>query len=283
MEGMDSTRTMKDLYQILGVSSAANDQQIKASWRAKARSAHPDQGGNEEEFHQIREAYETLSNPVERARYDASRAEQKSAQENAQRRTAETFRQREAAWSREKARRDATRRVQPRAARGPSLTFEQRTRARQQVWWRRTPRFVRTHVRGGVIVLVVSWAAWMFSRVGVLHVHNLAEVVGVKTAPSLSDTALVVSVASAFGLAWVVDLVTRHLSRSKDFATWVLAGVLGVYVEPLSWITAVQSGVLIVSASVLAWMLFAKAAPQKSTAIAAWRPVKRRGATKHKN
>ena len=59
-----------NLYDILGVPRDATPEQIKAAHRAKAKRWHPDAGGNPEAFQRIQHAYDTLSDPDERAYYD---------------------------------------------------------------------------------------------------------------------------------------------------------------------------------------------------------------------
>lgn len=61
---------MPDLYAILGVDRDASAQEIKSAYRRRAREAHPDAGGDEEEFKQVTHAYEVLSDPDKRRRYD---------------------------------------------------------------------------------------------------------------------------------------------------------------------------------------------------------------------
>lgn len=65
---------VKDLYKILGVSRSADQEQIKKAYRRLARETHPDSDpGNpwaEDEFKELSAAYELLSDPAKRARYD---------------------------------------------------------------------------------------------------------------------------------------------------------------------------------------------------------------------
>jgi molecular chaperone DnaJ len=64
----------KDYYEILGVSRDADEKDIKKAYRRLARKYHPDVNKDdhnaEEKFKEISEAYEILSNPNKRERYD---------------------------------------------------------------------------------------------------------------------------------------------------------------------------------------------------------------------
>ncbi len=61
----------KDYYDILGVSKAASQDEIKKAFRKLAHKHHPDKsGGDEARFKEMNEAYSTLSDPEKRARYD---------------------------------------------------------------------------------------------------------------------------------------------------------------------------------------------------------------------
>jgi molecular chaperone DnaJ len=66
--------TPRDPYEVLGVSRAADDTQIKKAFRTLARELHPDVNTDdpqaEEKFKQAAEAYEILSDPERRATYD---------------------------------------------------------------------------------------------------------------------------------------------------------------------------------------------------------------------
>jgi DnaJ-class molecular chaperone len=67
---------MKDPYQILGISRHAEIDEIKRTFRRLARQIHPDSDpGNpraEANFRELAAAYEVLSDPGKRARYDRS-------------------------------------------------------------------------------------------------------------------------------------------------------------------------------------------------------------------
>lgn len=64
---------MADYYETLGVSRDADKEDIKQAYRRLARKYHPDvnkEPGAEEQFKEINRAYEILSEPEMRARYD---------------------------------------------------------------------------------------------------------------------------------------------------------------------------------------------------------------------
>ena len=61
----------KDYYRILGVDRNADEKAIKSAYRKLARKYHPDVAkGKEEQFKEVTEAYEVLSDPEKRQRYD---------------------------------------------------------------------------------------------------------------------------------------------------------------------------------------------------------------------
>ena len=64
----------KDYYAVLGVTSRESPLDIKNAYRHLAKQCHPDRAGMEgqEQFQQIQEAYEVLSDPGKRKKYDAS-------------------------------------------------------------------------------------------------------------------------------------------------------------------------------------------------------------------
>ena len=63
----------KDLYEILGVSKDASEFEIKKAFRRRARELHPDvnkAADAEDQFKELNEAYDVLSDPNKRAQYD---------------------------------------------------------------------------------------------------------------------------------------------------------------------------------------------------------------------
>ena len=64
----------RDYYEVLGVAKDASADQIKSAYRKLAMKYHPDRNpGNpeaKEKFQEASEAYEVLSNPEKRQRYD---------------------------------------------------------------------------------------------------------------------------------------------------------------------------------------------------------------------
>jgi HJR/Mrr/RecB family endonuclease len=51
-----------DAFQALGLSTGASQAEIKQAYRERVHKVHPDQGGSNEEFQQVQQAYETLLN-----------------------------------------------------------------------------------------------------------------------------------------------------------------------------------------------------------------------------
>ncbi len=63
----------RDLYEVLGVDRNATENDIKKAFRHKARELHPDvnkSANAEEEFKELNEAYDVLSDATKRAQYD---------------------------------------------------------------------------------------------------------------------------------------------------------------------------------------------------------------------
>jgi len=71
---VDYLASERDYYGILGVSRDSDDDEIKKAYRKKARKLHPDVNKDdpkaEEKFKELSEAFEILSDPNKRARYD---------------------------------------------------------------------------------------------------------------------------------------------------------------------------------------------------------------------
>jgi len=63
--------TDRDYYEVLGVGRNASEEEVKKAFRKLARKHHPDiEGGSEERFKEINEAYEVLSDKKKRQQYD---------------------------------------------------------------------------------------------------------------------------------------------------------------------------------------------------------------------
>ncbi|UXS00426.1 DnaJ C-terminal domain-containing protein [Agrobacterium tumefaciens] len=68
---------MRDPYSILGVQRDAGNDEIKAAWRTKAKSVHPDANRDDPDatarFAEIGQAYDLLKDPKKRGLYDQAR------------------------------------------------------------------------------------------------------------------------------------------------------------------------------------------------------------------
>ena len=64
----------RDYYEVLGVSKGATEAEIKKAYRKLALKHHPDKNPGdaaaEEKFKEAAEAYEVLSNPEKKSRFD---------------------------------------------------------------------------------------------------------------------------------------------------------------------------------------------------------------------
>ena len=61
---------MNTFYEILGVSRNATTLEIQAAYRKRCLETHPDKGGNEIDFLNVRKGYKILSDTTKRAQYD---------------------------------------------------------------------------------------------------------------------------------------------------------------------------------------------------------------------
>ena len=64
----------RDYYEVLGVEKGADDAAIKKAYRTLAKKYHPDLNPGDKEaeqhFKEVNEAYDVLSDPDKRAKYD---------------------------------------------------------------------------------------------------------------------------------------------------------------------------------------------------------------------
>lgn len=70
-----NTQFLHDYYKLLGINFPSSKQEIKTAFKSLAKEKHPDvmrndEYGNYEEFIQIKEAYEVLSNKNNKEHYD---------------------------------------------------------------------------------------------------------------------------------------------------------------------------------------------------------------------
>lgn len=65
---------MTTLYEELEIATTATAKEIKAAYRKRSMTTHPDrEGGSEEVFKKVKFAYEVLSDPMRREAYDTGR------------------------------------------------------------------------------------------------------------------------------------------------------------------------------------------------------------------
>lgn len=76
----------ENYYDLLNVSCTASPEGIRKAYRETVKKHHPDRNGNSKESHQkflqIRAAYETLSNPIEREKYDSRKTTRSDSKNN---------------------------------------------------------------------------------------------------------------------------------------------------------------------------------------------------------
>ena len=70
LEALKPGGTVTDPYKTLGVPRDADGAAIKSAYRARAKTAHPDSGGDVEAFARLTTSYELLLDPVRRKIYD---------------------------------------------------------------------------------------------------------------------------------------------------------------------------------------------------------------------
>jgi curved DNA-binding protein CbpA len=57
-------------YDVLGVSATVTTEELRRAYRARLRAAHPDTGGDAQDFHAVQAAWELVGTPETRAAYD---------------------------------------------------------------------------------------------------------------------------------------------------------------------------------------------------------------------
>src|SRR4051794_7662375 len=84
-EGGAMSVKFRDYYEVLGIARDASQDEVRKAYRKLARKYHPDVNPNdataEDKFKSISEAYEVLSDPEKRKRYDQLGANWKAGSE----------------------------------------------------------------------------------------------------------------------------------------------------------------------------------------------------------
>ena len=66
-----ATQCQDDPYRTLGLDRSASQDDIRRAYKKRAAKAHPDHGGDAEEFKRLAAAYATLGDEEKRKRYDS--------------------------------------------------------------------------------------------------------------------------------------------------------------------------------------------------------------------
>ncbi len=62
---LDSRRTVSEAFDVLGLPPSADSDEVKRAYRERVKRVHPDQGGDEESFRTLQEAYATARDHAE--------------------------------------------------------------------------------------------------------------------------------------------------------------------------------------------------------------------------
>jgi hypothetical protein len=97
-------------------------------------------------------------------------------------------------------------------------------------------------------IFFVGWVGWVATHSGVYPIHSLGFMIDHRATPSLSMSGLALSL----GWAWALARGLRYLgsrSRRAAGALWMVgAGVCGLYIESLIWVTPVARVIAVLGA-----------------------------------
>jgi hypothetical protein len=252
---MNSTSVVKDYYQLLGVKRGASTDEINAAWRKKALKVHPDKGGSATEFATLRHAYDVLSDPAEKIRYDTTLAyeEQKASQREPRAYTGPTPPPRppQYGYVNTSPRTPRTVRKGPVSVTPTHLVVHM-------------PRFIVANARTAVIIVAVSWFAWLLNKVGALHTIMPSHLLG-ENSPSLSASAIIVTLGWAWLLASLINKGARKLGWADEFVSGLAGGFCGIYLEPLCWNPMVRLASMIGLVGLVVWRMYAKSHAKSGT------------------